>query len=303
MSQGPHAVQQAPVIERRGDVCAGRFLAMASPCEILIVCSSLKLAAELVQLAADEAWRIEQKFSRYRPDNLMYALNASAGKAFRVDSETELLLNFAAQCYQLSEGLFDITSGVLRRAWNFKSGEVPAQQSIDDILPLVGWDKVRWQAPELCLQQGMELDFGGIGKEYAVDRSAALIAQQCSHSFVVNYGGDLVVSGPRNNGASWHVAVDNPAATDGQAFGMIALQKGGLCTSGDAQRYIMHQGQRYSHILNPKTGWPVRDAPRSVTVVAANCLEAGMLSTLAMLHAQHAKAFLEAQGLPFWIFR
>lgn len=289
-------------LEQRSDHWVGRFTAMGSPCEVLLEVKDRATAARLTRSAAHEAWRIEEKFSRYRDDNTIHRINHAHGKAIEVDAETANLLDFADQCFQLSEGRFDITSGVLRRVWQFKpGGTVPTQGEIDTLLPLIGWQKVSWQRPVLTLPEGMELDLGGIGKEYAVDRCAQLLLQHLDSSLVVNFGGDLYVSGLRRSGEPWRVGIDDPRRSGQQAIGELRIEKGGLTTSGDARRFIEHHGVRYSHILDPRNGWPVPDAPHSVTVVASNCMEAGMLSTFAMLHGSEARNFLEAQGVPFWL--
>lgn len=280
----------------------GRFSAMASPCEVLLELESREDAQHIVQLVAEETWRIEKKYSRYRKDNLIARINHSEGHPVEVDQETTLLLNYAAQCYQLSDGLFDITAGVLRRIWSFQPGATPpGKKKVRECLKHIGWSRLSWKPPILTLPQGMEIDLGGIGKEYAVDKAAQLATQHTDASFVINFGGDLFINKPRRNGQPWHIAVDDPAATGVQQIGQISVAHGGIATSGDARRFLLHQGKRYSHILNPKTGYPIEKAPRSVTVLADNCLEAGMLATFAILQGADAGNFLKAQSVPFWI--
>ena len=290
-------------VEKQYDYFAGRFQAMASPCEVLMETSDRSLARELAHIAEQETRRIEKKFSRYRDDNIIHAINNADGKPVEVDGETAGLLDYAQQCFQLSEGLFDITSGVLRRAWRFDgSDNLPDRQHIDALLVNVGWQKVIWRRPFITLQPGMEIDFGGIGKEYAVDRAANLIKSRTAVSCLINFGGDICVTGPRASGEPWVIGVENPdrelmQSTQGPH---LQLAKGAIATSGDANRYLLKEGVRYSHILNPKTGWPVRDGPRSVTVAAATCTEAGILATLALLHGAHAEEFLRNEKLQYW---
>ena len=289
-------------IERRGDYWIGRFSAMASPCEILLEVDTHATAERLVKSAAREAWRIEEKFSRYRNGNIIHRINNAGGKPIEVDAETANLLDFANKCYHLSDGLFDITSGVLRKLWNFKpEAAIPSQSAIDQLLPNIGWSKVAWQRPILTLAAGMEIDLGGLGKEYAVDRCAQLLRQHVETSWVVNFGGDLYIGGLRRSGERWRIGIDDPRNSGKQSIGELSIERGGLTTSGDARRFIEVDGVRYSHILNPRTGWPVAGAPHSVTVVAETCMEAGMLSTFAMLQGSEARDFLQAQGVPFWV--
>ncbi len=275
---------------------------MASPCTVLIDGDDRAAAAALVEIAAGEARRIERKFSRYRKDNPIHAINHAAGRPVEVDPETAQLLNYAATCWEMSGGLFDITSGVLRRVWKFDGGhKVPGPKAIEECLRQIGWDRVTWRSPVLTMPVGMEIDLGGIGKEYAVDRAAGLLAARTSAPFLVNFGGDLYAAGPRRGNRSWGVGIDDPERTGQAALYKLDVARAGLATSGDARRYVKWRGQRLGHILNPKTGWPVEGAPRSVTVVAPTCLEAGTLSTLAYLQGPGARAFLEEQKVQFWL--
>src|SRR5687767_5596969 len=118
---------------------------MASPCEVLIDDVPASLARQVLDAVSSEAWRIERKFSRYRGDSVVHRINASAGSDTLVDDESANLLDFAAMLTRLSDGAFDITSGVLRTAWTFDgSDRVPRQEQIDELLQSIGWHKVEW---------------------------------------------------------------------------------------------------------------------------------------------------------------
>ncbi|HKI73605.1 MAG TPA: FAD:protein FMN transferase, partial [Pseudomonadales bacterium] len=124
------------------------------------------LTAKLGRIAEAEAKRIEIKYSRYRDDSVTAKINNSRGQPVEVDDETAALLDYADECYELSDGLFDITSGALRRAWRFDgSSNLPSCEEVIAILPCVGWNKITWQRPYITLPANMEIDFGGIGKE------------------------------------------------------------------------------------------------------------------------------------------
>jgi FAD:protein FMN transferase len=284
-------------LRKEGPCWVVTYTAMASPCEILVDCDEASEADHLASLAFHETQRIERKFSRYRDDNIVHAINHSEGTVVAVDEETSRLLWYAGQCFELSEGLFDVTSGVLRRAWSFDGGEAkPDPEQIDDLLQRVGWQRVRFEGEHIRMAPGMEIDLGGIGKEYTADRLAGLLAAETRRGVMVNLGGDIrAVSGsvPR---APWAIGIEDPLA-DGRAVGQVELKDGGVATSGDARRYCMVDGVRLGHILDPRTGWPVAGAPRSATVVADTCTAAGFLATMAMLHGRDAEAFLDAQGI------
>jgi thiamine biosynthesis lipoprotein len=147
----------------------------------------------------------------------------------------------------------------------------------------------------------MEIDFGGIGKEYAVDRAAALVAP-IAPSSLLNFGGDLFAIGPSAQGRPWRVGIEALGAT-ARAAKELELTHGALATSGDARRFLLKNGTRYGHVLDPRTGWPVQGAPRSVTVAAPTCTEAGMLATFALLAGRDAEAFLESQNVQHWCLR
>jgi FAD:protein FMN transferase len=288
--------------ERKGDVIAARFSAMASPCEVLLPATERSSAPEWGEIAAAEAWRIEKKYSRYRQDSVLAWIHAQQGGAVRLDEETALLIDFAQQCFVISDGLFDITSGILRRVWKFDgSDRVPDPASVRRLLPLIGFDKLRWRNPYLTVPEGMELDLGGIGKEYAVDRAYDLLMARCPVPFLVNFGGDLRASRPLPHGP-WKVGIERPESAHTAAM-MLDVEYGALATSGDSHRFLLKDGVRFSHVLDPRTGWPVTDAPRSVTVAASSCTEAGLLSTLAMLKGAHAQQFLDEQGVRYWMLR
>jgi thiamine biosynthesis lipoprotein len=297
-SDDPHAVTLA----YEQDHWVGRFVAMACPCEVLIDAHSADLARTLVTSVAGVAWRIERKFSRYRSDSVVQEINSTAGRAFAVDDETAHLLDFATTLTELSDGHFDITSGVLRRVWTFDGGNtVPSQDQIGALMPLVGWNKVVWRRPYLTLLPGMQIDFGGIGKEYAVDSAALLVGSLAPDvSCLVNFGGDIAVRAPRDSDREWSVGVER-CDQSGVARELVKLRRGALATSGDSRRFVLKEGRRYSHILDARTGWPIPDAPRSITVAADTCTQAGTLTTLAMLQGKGASDFLRTTNCKYWL--
>lgn len=290
-------------VSEQAGYARGSFLAMGSPCELLIDSGDPTIVASLLDAVASEAWRIEDKFSRYLRGNIIDRINGSMGRPVEVDDETASLLDFADMLTDLSGGAFDITSGVLREVWQFDgSDNVPDRSAVESVLKRVGWDKVRWQKPYLTMQSGMQIDMGGIGKEYAVDRAAAKLSAHSETACLVNFGGDILATGTPSNSAGWQVGIESLNSTTRAATKSIRLRNGALATSGDARRFLLKDGIRYSHILNPVTGWPINDAPRSITVAADTCTQAGMLATLAMLKGKEAASFLEQQAVQYWCY-
>lgn len=286
-------------IDNPDGILRARFRAMASPCEILFDGGTAQEHGALLRQAAQETWRIERKFSRYREDSVISRINQANGGRIAVDGETARLLDFAARCWRISGGRFDITSGVLRRVWHFDgSDRLPTAADLEQLLPLIGWDKLRWNSPDLQMPAGMEIDLGGIGKEYAVDRVLERLAGQTDAPVLVNFGGDLRCSGPRGNSQAWQVGVEGIGSSVERR---IALMQGALATSGDAHRFLLADGVRYSHILDPRSGWPVPNGPAAVTVAADTCSAAGLLSTLAMLQGPAAEDFLKGEAAHYWL--
>lgn len=276
------------------------FQAMGTACRLRLAGCDEARARTAADAAIDEVRRIEAKYSRYRDDSIVARINAAAGRgeAIEVDAETADLLDFAARLHAASDGLFDITTGVLRRAWDFHAARLPDAAALAAQLARVGWRHVRWQRPHVELTRpGMELDFGGFGKEYAADRAGTLLAERGIPGGLVNLGGDIRVIGPRAGERPWSLGIAHPRQP-GAVIATIALARGGLATSGDYERFFELEGRRYCHILDPRNGWPVQHW-QSVSVTAPACLAAGALSTIAMLRGPDAHALLRSQGVGF----
>lgn len=278
------------------------FVAMGSPCEIELYAGDDVAAENLAAEAIAETRRLEARYSRYRPDSYLSEINrvAVAGGRIQVDEECAGLIRYADTCFRESDGLFDITSGLLRAAWRFDAGELPGPETIAVLLSRIGWHKVVWRDPWLEFPPGMEIDLGGVVKEYAADRVASLCWQAGVRHGVVNLGGDIRAIGPHPGGEPWRIGIRDPRCKDG-VIHTLELDYGGIASSGDYERCIVVDGRRYGHVLNPKTGWPTRHLA-SVTVVGELCMVAGSASTIAMLKEREGITWLEELGLPhFWV--
>ena len=279
------------------------FAAMGTECEIRLLAPAGVSGAALAEQAMADVRRLEARYSRYRDDSDLSAINriAAAGGAFEADAETAALLDYAQACYRQSGGLFDITSGILRQAWRFRESELPDPGLIDRLRERIGWNRLCWHAPWLEFPlPGMELDFGGIVKEYAVDRVAALLGQAGVRHGFVNLGGDVHVFGPQADGTPWRIGIRHPRRPGG-LLTTLELRSGALASSGDYERCIVVDGVRYGHILNPCTGWPVR-AMAAVSVLAPLCVVAGSAATIAMLKEDEGCAWLDEMALPcVWV--
>ncbi len=278
-----------------------RFTAMAGPCRLRLY-GDEQVLAEAAGIAEAEVRRLEAKYSRYQDSSLTSQINraAGSGEAVAIDAETSGLLHYAETAWRESEGLFDLTSGILRQAWDFKSGTLPEPGAVEALLPRVGWDKLRWQPESIELtERGMEIDFGGCVKEYACDSAAARLEAAGVEAALVDLAGDMAVFGTPAGEDGWQIGIRHPRHQD-QAIARITLPAGALASSGDYARCIEVDGRRYGHILNPTTGWPV-EGLLAVSVIAGQCLVAGSTATIAMLKpAEEALAWLDALGLPWF---
>jgi FAD:protein FMN transferase len=278
------------------------FHAMGGQNEIVVEAPNAETASAAFEAAAGEVLRIQDKYSRYRLDNasLVQTINhrAGTGEWTECDGETMFLFSKAREFYDISEGLFDITSGILRKVWDFKNAVLPTPAQLSATLPLVGFPQIELQDNVVRLPHiGMEIDFGGLGKEYAADYAVKRLRDFGLKSGFVNLGGDIAVLGPQPNGLPWLIGLPNPRKS-GEWLGQIEIYEGGLATSGDGQKYFVRDGRRFSHLLSPKSGLPP-NCMSSVSVLSANCLMAGFLSTTAMLMESRAKAFLQQHTTKF----
>jgi thiamine biosynthesis lipoprotein len=276
------------------------FEAMGSACEVVLASHTQNEAESMAKLAIDEVLRIERKYSRYTTDSIIAKINQQAGRvALQCDDETWALFQFASQLFDKSDGLFDITSGVLRQAWDFKKPEVPTSQKLEALLPLVGWQNVVLQDQSIALPlAGMEVDLGGFGKEYAADRAVQVLKEKGVTHGYVNLAGDMRFLGPKPTGEPWMIGIQDPRVRD-HVMATLPVTQGGLATSGDYERYFELNGQRYCHVLNPKTGMPV-SYWRSVSVTSPATVVSGCTTTMVMLKEADGLAFLQATGFDFF---
>ena len=273
---------------------------MGCPCELRFYTQDKGLAQQVIERCVAEAVRFEHKYSRYRADSVTSKINRSAGKtAVRVDSETLAVLRYAGVCHAQSDGLFDITSGVFRHIWNQQLEGLPAESEIQKMLDLVGWPQVELDDNSVFLPKaGMELDFGGVIKEYAADALAALAKSISIEHGLVNLGGDICIIGPQVDQRAWSIGITHPTENHG-AIASIELGSGAITTSGGYERYIEIDGKRYSHLINPKTGWPVSNL-LSVTVTAAQAIVSGSICTIALLKEESVGlSWLSDCGSPY----
>ncbi|BCE02308.1 FAD:protein FMN transferase [Marinicellulosiphila megalodicopiae] len=274
-----------------------QFNAMGGPCEISIWAAYYP--EQLFALAINEAQRLEKKYSIYLDTSIISQINRSSDRFFSIDEETMALFNYAHTCYEQSDGLFDVTSGVLKTVWDFKCNVIPKQSEIEQCLSFVGFNKLTFNGSAIHKPEGMQIDFGGIVKEYAADCIANILLIQAGAdlSALVNMAGDVFITNPQPDNQHWQVAITHPQTKE--AIALLPVMRGAVTTSGDYERFIEINNERFSHLLNPKTGWPIKSPWASVSVVATKAIIAGSASSIAMLYGEFGKNWLDELELPY----
>jgi thiamine biosynthesis lipoprotein len=228
----------------------------------------------------------EAKYSRFRPDSLLSRINAAAGRDWvEVDAEMDGLLKLCDTLHFMTQGILDPTTLPLIRLWNYKTDtpRVPTDAEIAAARALVGWKKVQRAPGKVFLPEpGMALDFGGFGKEYAVDLAAQIAIDHGIPSALVDFGHDLRAVGVPPGRPAWHIGLEDPHRP-GETAGSVAVIGRGVASSGDYIRRFIVGGRRYGHILDPRSGRPVAHGCLQATVIAGSCLQAGVLSTTAFV--------------------
>lgn len=278
-----------------------QFKAMGSVCEFKLYIPERVEPSLIFRRLEHEVRQFENKYTRYKPDSVTSRINTAAGTGefIEIDEETSSLLNYADTLFEQSDGMFDITSGILRQAWNFSSQTLPSEEKLQSILPKIGWQKVERKNKAVRLPlAGMEIDFGGYVKEYVADVCATLCIELQIYHGLINLGGDVRIVGPHPNGESWKVGIQHPRIA-GSAIATIDVPQGAIATSGDYERYMLVDGKRYCHILNPASGHSIQPWYSGLSVVAEQCLVAGSFSTIGLIKSCDNPDWIGESGLPW----
>lgn len=261
------------------------FHAMGTPCSLQYACDD-PIAAQRYEVAAVE-WvqKFESRYTRFRDDSLIGQINQAAGDWVETDEEMDRMLDMCGTVHFMTQGIVDVTAGPLARLWNYhtKQPRLPSQLEVDQAKELVGWHRIERQVGRVRLpRKGMSLDFGGWGKEFAVDTVASMAVDFDIACVLVDFGHDIRAIGQPPGRPAWHIGLEDPAKPGG-IWGSVAGLNCAVASSGDYQRGFTIDGQRYGHIIDPRDGRPATHGLRQVTVVAPTCLQAGMLATSAFV--------------------
>jgi thiamine biosynthesis lipoprotein len=274
------------------------FRALGSDCELFFGNCEEPLAEQFKLAAFHWLAEFEARCSRFLDDSEISRINANAGLRWTdIHPQTDMLLDLCDHFHFLSQGAFDATSLPLSELWNWKQPHetLPTAAEIADVRSRIGWKRVQRAPRKIFLPDvGMKLDFGGVGKELAVDCLLQIGVGLGLKHVMIDLGGDIAVQGEPPEGGGWYIGLEDPADNDKCYVGLRVRSGGAVATSGDYRRCFQHEGRTYGHILDCRTGWPVANGTRSVTVIAPRCTQAGMLATSAMvLGGSEAIAMLE----------
>jgi len=258
------------------------FRAMSTVCNVNFHGVSADVARDFQREVVAWTGQFEARYSRFIPDSLIGRINAAAGEHWvEIDSETERIFNLCQELFFFTRRAFDPTSLPLIKLWNWKANPpaLPDDDKIRAALELVGWNKVQRRAGGIFLPRaGMSLDLGGIGKEYAVDCVMNLASQRGIPNVMVDFGRDVRVRGHAPGKNFWWIGLEDPHVA-GKCWTGVAVTDHAVATSGDTQRFFEINGRRYSHIIDPRTGYPANNGCRAVSVIAPSCTIAGLFST------------------------
>ena len=297
--------RRLPVAIEPGQVEPLRSLhwpALGTRCEVQFTCPDSRAARAFETEVVSWVSAFEAKYSRFRPDSLVSRINTAAGGAWvDIDGEMERFLDLCNAVHFMSKGLLDVTALPLMRLWDYKAA-VPRIPSVEEIAAarrLVGWQRVERAPGRVRLPEpGMAIDFGGWGKEYAVDQVAGIARAHRIACALVDFGHDMHALGKAPGKPGWHIGLEDPARPGTACWGSLALANLSVASSGDYLRGFTVNGIRYGHIIDPRTGYPVAHGARQVTIIAPTCLQAGVLATTAfiMKPAEGINFIQEAMG-------
>jgi thiamine biosynthesis lipoprotein len=279
-------VRESARVESREDFHHLTFRTMNTSGRISFRESSATKAREFEREALEWIATFEASYSRFIPESLVGQINASAGGGWLdFDEQAEDLFSLCDQMHVLTHGVFDAGALPLMRLWDWKANppRIPDHAAVKAALGISGWARIERRPHGIRLPAAsMGIDLGGIGKEYAIDYVMNLAKSKGLKDVLVDIGRDLRVEGHAPGKDAWYIGLEEPDPPD-RCWTCVRLTSQAVTTSGDYVRCFTSDGRRYGHIIDPRTGEPVRSGCQAVTVIAATCVLAGILSTAAFI--------------------
>ena len=275
------------------------FQAMGTPCLLLYRAGDLAVARAFQQAAVAWLRRFEAAYSRFLADSVLSRVNAAAGgDPVAVDGEFSRMLVLCDELFRHSRGINDPTSLPLTRLWDqaAERGRVPDGTELRAVRERVGWEKIEHGGGRVRLPAGMSLDFGGFGKEFAVDQVLALAREHGIRDLLVDLGRDIGTAGRPHDQPAWVVGVEGVHVPD-RPIARAVLSGQAMASSGSYRRFRTIAGRRYGHIIDPRTGHPADTDAVAVTCIASSCVVAGVgARTAFILGSREGVDWLEGQN-------
>jgi thiamine biosynthesis lipoprotein len=280
-------VRDSMQVEVRGDFYRVKCRAMSTPVNLAFATSVKGVGHDYQRAALDWLARFEARYSRFLPESIVGQINAGSGGGdwLEIDEEADRLLSMCAEMHCLTRGVFDAAALPLLRIWDWKANppRIPSESEILGALEICGWGKVQRRPRGIRLPlAGMGIDLGGIGKEFAVDQLVAMARAFGISDVMIDIGQDIRVSGHPPAKDAWYIGLEEPERP-GECWTALRLTDQAVATSGDYFRSFKIGGRRYGHILDPRSGLPVSNICQAVSVIAPDCVMAGILSTAAFI--------------------
>jgi len=256
---------------------------MGSRFDITVVAEDSLESKKYIDLAVSEIERIERLISSWDASSQTSEINRNAGiQSVKVDKELYTLISRAVEISKLTDGAFDISYASMDRIWKFDGSmsTMPSEEKIKTSVAKVGYKNIVLDPEGFTVflkLKGMKIGFGAIGKGYAADKAKKLLMEKGSLAGIINASGDMNTWGKQYNGEDWKVAITNPMNKN-KAFGLLPMKEGAVVTSGNYEKYVIFDGKRYSHIIDPRTGYPTKGI-LSATVFAPKAELADALAT------------------------
>src|ERR1041385_4430017 len=293
-------VRDSMQVETRGDFHRVRCRAMSTPVNIAFAAASAVAAKDFQRAAIDWIARFEGRYLRFLPESIVGQINArSGGDWVELDKDADGLLSICGEMHCLTRGVFDPAALPLLRIWDWKAEppRIPDEIAVRAAREICGWGKVERRPQEIRLPiAGMGIDLGGIGKEFAVDQLIALARQHAICDVMIDIGQDIRVAGHSPGKDAWYIGLEEPDRP-GECWTAVRLTDQAVASSGDYFRSFIMGGRRYGHILDPRNGMPVSNGCQAVSVIAPNCVMAGILSTAGfILGAEEGLELICEQG-------
>lgn len=259
------------------------MIIMACDFEITVIANDQKEAESYIQIAVREMRRIESLISSWNPKSETSLVNAYAGrKEIQVSKEVYDLISRSKQISSITDGAFDISYAAMDKIWRFDGKEysMPHIEELQESVSKVGFEKIILNEKDQTVflsDEGMKIAFGAIGKGYAADRAKAILQKAGVKGGIINASGDINAWGKQINGEDWKVAITNPLDKS-TSYGLLPLKSGAVVTSGNYEKFILIDGLRHAHIIDPRSGIPCKGI-MSVTVFAPSAELADALAT------------------------